>query len=264
MDFRYLPDVPVLRGINLRAQPGETIALVGATGAGKSTVLSLLARFYDVTAGSVRIDGIDIRDVTQVSLRRQIGMVLQDPFLFSDTVRENIRYGRPDATDADVEASARAMGAHDFILRLEHGYDSMLHERGGNLSLGQRQLVSFARAVLADPRILVLDEATANIDTRTEVVIQQALKQLLQGRTSFVIAHRLSTVRDASRIVVLDQGQIVEEGTHQELIERGGMYAGLYAMSYMPTGPRQISQAGHDEPERGTLGRAALEPGRGA
>ena len=264
VDFRYLPDVPVLRGIDLRAQPGETIALVGATGAGKSTVLSLLARFYDVTAGSVRIDGIDIRDVTQVSLRRQIGMVLQDPFLFSDTVRENIRYGRPDATDADVEAAARAMGAHDFILRLEHGYDSMLHERGGNLSLGQRQLVSFARAVLADPRILVLDEATANVDTRTEVVIQQALKQLLQGRTSFVIAHRLSTVRDASRIVVLDQGQIVEEGTHQELIERGGMYAGLYAMSYMPTGSRQISQAGHDEPERGTLGRAALEPGRGA
>ena len=230
--FRYADDVPVLGGISLHAKPGETIALVGQTGAGKSTILSLLLRFYDVTGGRITVDGHDIRDVTQQSLRRQVGMVLQEPFLFTGTVRENIRYGRPTATDAEVEQAAETVGAHDFIRKLEHGYDTVMQERGGNLSVGQRQLLSFARAIIADPRILMLDEATANVDTHTEVVIQRALRKLLEGRTSFVIAHRLSTIRDATRIVVLEHGRIVEEGTHQQLLERGGIYAGLHAMSY--------------------------------
>ena len=235
-EFSYIPGIPVLQDITLHVKSGETIALVGATGAGKSTVLSLLARFYDVADGQITIDGYDLREVTQASLRRQMGIVLQDPFLFTGTIRENIRYGRLDATDAQVEEAAATVGAHEFILRLEQGYDTVLQERGGNLSVGQRQLLSFARAVLADPRILMLDEATANVDTQTEVLIQRALRQLLHGRTSFVIAHRLSTVRDATRIVVLDHGHIVEEGNHEELLARGGLYAGLYTMSYLPTG----------------------------
>jgi len=230
--FGYADDVQVLSGISLHAKAGETIALVGQTGAGKSTILSLLLRFYDVTGGRITVDGHDIRDVTQQSLRRQVGMVLQEPFLFTGTVRENIRYGRPGARDAEVEQAAETVGAHDFIRKLDHGYDTVLQERGGNLSVGQRQLLSFARAILADPRILMLDEATANMDTHTEVVIQRALRRLLEGRTSFVIAHRLSTIRDATRIVVLEHGRIVEEGTHQQLLERGGIYAGLHAMSY--------------------------------
>jgi ATP-binding cassette subfamily B protein len=237
VSFSYVEDVEVLHDICLHVRPGETIALVGPTGAGKTSVTALIARFYDVTGGSLLIDGHDIRQIRRQSLTRRMGTVLQDPFLFSGTVRDNIRYGRLEASDEEVEKAARAVGAHDFIVRLEQGYDTALHERGQNLSVGQRQLISFARAVLADPRILILDEATANVDTRTEVVIQRALKRLLKGRTSFVIAHRLSTVRGADRVVVMDEGRIVEEGRHDELLARGGLYARLYRMTYQERRP---------------------------
>lgn len=230
--FEYIPGIKVLDDVDLHVNAGETIAVVGPTGAGKSTLTSLVARFYDVTGGRVLIDGHDVREISRGSLARRLGLVLQDPFLFSGTLKENIRYGNLEATDEQVEEAARTVGAADFIKRLPQGYDTELHERGQNLSVGQRQLIAFARAVIADPRILILDEATANVDTRTEVVIQNALKKLLKGRTSFVIAHRLSTVRGADRVLVVQDGKIAEAGTHAELLARGGIYANLYRMTY--------------------------------
>jgi ABC-type multidrug transport system fused ATPase/permease subunit len=233
--FGYSPDLPVLAGFNLHIKAGQTYAIVGPTGAGKSTIAGLLARFYDVQQGAVLIDGQDVRDVTQQSLRSQIGVVLQEPFLFTGTIRDNIRYGRLDASDEEVVEAARAMGVHDLIKQLPEGYNTLIRERGRNLSVGQRQLISFARALLADPRILILDEATANIDTFTELLVQQALRRLLHGRTALVIAHRLSTIKGADSIVVLQAGRIVEQGTHAELLQRKGIYASLYAMGFRHT-----------------------------
>ncbi|MGN6563557.1 MAG: ABC transporter ATP-binding protein, partial [Thermomicrobiales bacterium] len=207
-------------------------AFVGETGAGKSSMINLVMRFYDVWDGKLTIDGRDVRDVTQESLRSQLGIVLQDTFLFGGTVRDNIRYARPDATDAEIEQAARDVGAHEFIANLRDGYESEVHERGVSLSVGQRQLLSFARALLADPRILILDEATSSIDTHTERTIQNALRRLLRGRTSFVIAHRLSTIREADKVVVMHQGQIVEQGTHDELLAQRGYYYKLYSMQW--------------------------------
>ena len=232
VSFHYVPGVAVLKEINLHIRPGETVALVGATGAGKSTLATLLHRFADVTQGRITIDGFDIRDVRRQSLVHQMSMVLQEPYLFSGTVKENIRYAHAAASDADVVAAATAVGAHDFIVALEQGYETPLAERGVNLSVGQRQLLSFARAIVGNPRILILDEATANIDTHTEILIQHALQRLLAGRTSLVIAHRLSTIRNADKIVVLEHGRVVEMGKHAELLERQGVYARLYAVNY--------------------------------
>ena len=233
VQFHY-PDDPmlVLDGINLDVHAGETVALVGETGAGKTTIVKLLTRFHDPTSGCIRIDGVDLRTVTQSSLREQMGMVLQDPFLFNGSVRENILFGRLNASDEDVVAAATAVGAHDFIMRLKNGYETSVEEGGATLSVGQRQLVSFARALLADPRILILDEATSSVDTQTEHIIQQALATLLHGRTSFVIAHRLSTITNADKIVVIHDGKIVEQGTHTELLTDQGMYYELYKTGF--------------------------------
>jgi ABC-type multidrug transport system fused ATPase/permease subunit len=218
----------VLHGIDLDVPAGTTVALVGHTGAGKSTIAKLLARFYDPRAGSIAIDGHDLRSVTQESLRRQLGIVPQEGFLFAGTVRENIAFGRPEASADDVEAAAKAIGAHEFIVALEDGYETEVAERGGRLSLGQRQLVAFARALLADPRILILDEATSSVDIGTERGIEVGLRRLLADRTAFIIAHRLSTIRNADLIVVLEQGRVVEQGSHEELLERRGRYLALY------------------------------------
>ena len=237
VDFHYVEGVPVLRNVNLHIRAGENVALVGSTGAGKSTLVNLLHRFADVTGGAIAIDGHDLRAVKRESLVHQMSMVLQEPYLFSGTVRENICYQRQDATDEQVIAAAQAVGAHDFIMELENGYDSELAERGVNLSIGQRQLISFARAIVGNPRILVLDEATANIDTHTELLIQRALSRVLKGRTSIVIAHRLSTIRNADKIVVLDRGRVAEVGSHDQLLEAGGVYAQLYAINYGLSGP---------------------------
>jgi ATP-binding cassette subfamily B protein len=245
VSFQYVEGREVIHDVNLHIQPGETIAFVGTTGAGKSTMVALVDRFYEVTRGSLTIDGYDVRKVTQESLRKQIGVVLQEPFLFSDTIKENIIYGREDATEEKMIAAAKAVGAHDFIMRLEQGYNTILQERGNNLSQGQKQLISFARAVLSDPRILILDEATANIDTQTEVIIQHALKRLLNGRTSLVIAHRLSTIHDANCVVVMENGRIVEIGNHKELIEKKGIYYHLYTMSYAYDDGKTVSVEKH-------------------
>ncbi len=222
----------VLDGINLNVDAGQTVAFVGETGAGKTTIVKLLTRFHDPTSGCVRVDGVDLRTVTQQSLRRQMGMVLQDPFLFNGSVKENILFGRLDASEADVIAAAQAVGAHDFIMALKNGYDSAVEEGGATLSVGQRQLISFARALLADPRILILDEATSSVDTQTEQIIQSALATLLNGRTSFVIAHRLSTITSADKIVVIHDGRIIEQGTHTELLANQGMYYELYRTGF--------------------------------
>jgi ATP-binding cassette subfamily B protein len=226
--FHYTPEIEVVRGIDLQIQPGQTVALVGQTGAGKSTLVSLLNRFYDVTEGRITIDGHDLRDITQESLAHQTAMVLQEPFLFSGTIRENIAYNKTGASQEEVVAAAMTVGAHEFIEKMPAGYGTLLRERGQNLSMGQRQLISFARALIADPAILILDEATANIDSYSESIIQHAMTKVFQGRTSIVIAHRLSTIRNADLIVMLEHGEILEQGTHSELMVGGGAYAKLY------------------------------------
>ncbi len=231
--FAYQNDIQVLHDVNLVIEPGSTVALVGPTGAGKTSIANLIGRFYDVTEGAISIDGVDVRGVTQHSLRAQMGMVPQDPFLFSGTVADNVSYGRPEASAAEIESAAQRANAHEFILALPDGYATEILEGGANLSAGQRQLICIARAVLADPRILILDEATASVDTVTESLIQSALDRLLQGRTSIVIAHRLSTVRRADLICVVEDGAIVESGVHRDLMELDGVYATLVERQYV-------------------------------
>lgn len=230
--FCYEDGIPVLNNVSFKVNPGENVALVGPTGAGKTTIVNLISRFYDPASGKILIDGKDIKNVDIESLRSQMGIMLQDTFLFSATIKENIRYGRLDATDDEIIEAAKAVNAHDFIMSLEKGYDTEVNERGSRLSVGQRQLISFARALLANPRILILDEATSNIDTVTERLVQKGIKRILEGRTSFVIAHRLSTIRDCHRIMVVNDGRIIEVGNHAELMKRKGFYYDLYMSQY--------------------------------
>ncbi len=232
VNFEYQPGAPIIKNMSLGAKAGEIIALVGPTGAGKTTIINLLSRFYEINSGAISIDGTDIRKVKKADLRRKLGIVLQDTFLFSATVMENIRYGRLDATDEEVIKAAKMADADHFIRQLPHGYQTLLSERASNLSQGQRQMLAIARAILANPGILILDEATSSVDTRTEVRIQKALLRLMQGRTSFVIAHRLSTIRDADNVIVINNGEIVEQGTHQQLLERRGFYHRLYLSQF--------------------------------
>jgi ABC-type multidrug transport system fused ATPase/permease subunit len=231
---------PVLDDVSFHAAPGEMVAMVGHTGAGKTTVASLLARFYDPVEGAVLLDGHDLRELSFETLRSSIGLVLQDNFLFSGTIADNIRYGRFEASDDEVIAAARVAGAHDFICRLPQGYQTAVMERAANLSLGQRQLIAIARTVLADPQVLILDEATSNVDSQTELLVQQALQQLLHGRTSLVIAHRLSTIRRADQVLVLDAGRIVERGRHAELLRRRGAYYDLYQQQFGDVGAAAV------------------------
>lgn len=227
VNFSYDGETPILKHVSLHAEPGEIIALVGPTGAGKTTIINLLTRFYEIDSGTILIDGVDLREINKTELRRQLGIVLQDGFLFAGTVMENIRYGRLEASDDEVIEAASTAQADDFIRHLPEGYHTMLAERGGNVSQGQRQLITIARALLANPKILILDEATSNVDTRTERLIQEGMSRLMQGRTSFVIAHRLSTIRGADQILVINKGEVIERGTHDELVEQGGFYAAL-------------------------------------
>ena len=233
MTFAYDPEKVILKNVSFEVKPGQTIALVGPTGAGKSTVVNLISRFYDVNGGAVKIDDHDVRDVKLRSLRKQMSVMMQDSFIFSGTIMDNIRYGKLDATDEEVMEAAKAVHAHDFIMEMPKGYMTEVSERGSSLSVGQRQLISFARALLNDPKILILDEATSSIDTHTEILIQKALDVLLRGRTSFVIAHRLSTIRNADCIMVIQDGHIAEAGTHDELIKiKGGHYRELCDAQY--------------------------------
>ncbi|MCS7459578.1 ABC transporter ATP-binding protein/permease [Paenibacillus doosanensis] len=236
VSFGYKPDIPVLKNVSLTANPGDTIALVGPTGAGKTTIINLLTRFYDIQEGTITIDGQRIRDLDKDQLRRQLGIVLQDAYLFADTIRENIRYGRLDATNEQIEDAARLANADSFIRKLPQGYDTVLSAEGSNLSQGQRQLITIARAILADPAILILDEATSSVDTRTEMHIQEAMNSLMKGRTSFVIAHRLSTIREADQILVINGGEIIERGTHQQLLDSQGFYYELYNSQFKRVG----------------------------
>jgi len=240
--FEYKPGKPVLRNISFHIKPKETVALVGPTGAGKSTIIKLICRFYEPKSGQILIDGYDIRKVKLKSLRRQIGIVPQETFLFSGTIMDNIRYGRIDASDEEVIAAAKIVGAHEFIERLPRGYETRIGEGGAGLSVGQKQLIAFARALIRNPAILIMDEATSSIDPYTDLLIRKAMRALLKDRTSIIIAHRLSTVRDADRILVIDDGRIVEEGTHEELIEKGGLYSHLYEMQFKEPEPITIKR----------------------